>query len=219
MKELFFLLFLCLLISSTACQQKRQAKKDDLASYFSTVQPDDTMRFEVVTQEEGGLPGVPGDTIPTSFFFSQLETHLMNDVWYFDNSGELTVSGKYRFPLSENREAYLVGISQHWYRHLSLFLFDQQKKAFTGRVTVAEFYGGDGGQILSGSWLIDYDGDGDKDLVRRETEHWMDVSGEEPQEQMKESASLLLWENGQFVASPAQDTAALIRRFPIHSLW
>lgn len=172
------------------------------------------MHFEV-TQ---GDTVIQGDTIPNSLFFSQLETRLMNGVPYLDNSGELRVIGRVRFPLTENVDAYLVDIRQNWYQHQSLFMFDKQKNAFTERETVAEFYGGEGGQILTGSWLTDYDKDGNKDLIRREIEHWIILEEENTRDTMSERAELLLWKNGSFAKTPA-DTAVLIKQFPITSMW
>ena len=186
-----------------------------LLKYFKEIPLSDTLRFEV--SDNGAASS--GDTIPTSFFFSQLETRLMNDIQYLDNSGEVQVFGLNRFPLDENTEAYLVDLRQHWYQHQSLFLFDKTAGAFTKRITVADFYGGDGGQILTGSWLFDYDKDGSKDLVRQEIEHWLVMGGEEPRDTTVEHAALLLWKKGQFVASPVQDPAALVRDFPIKSFW
>ena len=176
--------------------------------------PTDLLRFEVTNEEEM----VGGDTIPNSLFFSQMETRLMNGIDYLDNSGELIVLGRYHFPLTDSIEAYLVDMRQNWYKHQSLFLFDQKTQTFTERETVAEFYGGDGGQILTGTWLTDFDGDGKKDLIRREIEHWLDVSGDEPKDMIAERAVLLLWQNGKFVETAA-DTAELVKRFPITSLW
>ena len=94
----------------------------------------------------------------------------------------------------------------------------KKQQTFTERETVAEFYGGDGGQILTGSWLTDYDGDGKKDLVRLEIEHWLDVSGDEPRDTTAERAVLLLWQNGKFVQTAA-DTAELVKKYPIQSMW
>lgn len=185
-----------------------------LPDYFQPIPSQEVIRFEV-TQ---GDTVIQGDTISNSLFFSQLETRLMNDVPYLDNSGELTVIGRVRFPLTENVDAYLVDIRQNWYQHQSLFMFDKQKSAFTARQTVAEFYGGEGGQILTGSWLTDYDKDGNKDLVRREIEHWIILEEENTRDTMAEHGKLLLWKNGQFVETAA-DSAALVKKYPIRSMW
>lgn len=213
MKFLPILPLFILLLS--ACHEPVSKQSKSLSDYFKEMPAADTMRFELPENEEL----TAGDTIPNGLFFSQLETHLMNDVNYLDDSDELKVIGRFRFPLTENVEAWLVEMHQHWFKNQSLFLFDKTKKAFTERQTVAEFYGGDGGQILTGSWLLDVDGDGRKDLVRREIEHWLLLDGEEPRDTTTARAALLLWKNERFEPVQVQDSAALIRRFPIHSFW
>ncbi|MCB0520177.1 MAG: hypothetical protein H6577_19745 [Lewinellaceae bacterium] len=185
-----------------------------LQSYFKAIEPADTLRFEVANEDWASA----GDTLPNSLFFSQMETRIMNHVPYFDNSGQLVVKAESRFPLTDNVEAYLVDMIQGWYRHKSLFLYDRQKKEFTDRLTVADFFGGDGGQILTGSYLLDYDGDGDKDLVHREMEHWIILDDENTRDTLAESAALLLWDGKGFKEVEA-DSASLVKGFPVTSIW
>ena len=106
-----------------------------------------------------------------------------------------------------------------YYHHLSLFLFDKSKKAFTQRLTLAEWYGGESGQVLTGSWMFDYDKDGHYDIVRREIAHSSMLVGDDVQEHFDESAALFLWKNDGFEAAPVADSAAMIKRYPIKSKW
>lgn len=202
-----------LLLKCTSPSDSPNTKKE-LSDYFQKTILTDTMHFEL--QQEGEKQWT--DTIPNSLLFAQIETHLMNGVEYFDNSGDLTVIGRTRFPFTKNMEAYLVDMRQNWYRHLSLFIFDKTKQAFIDRKTVAEFYGGDGGQILTGSWLTDYDGDNDPDLIRHEIEHWIIVGDDNPRDTTAQNATLLLW-NGNKFSEEKSDSTEMVKRFPIANWW
>jgi hypothetical protein len=91
-----------------------------------------------------------------------------------------------------------------------------------GRATLAEWYGGDGGQVLMGSWVFDFNGDGRKDIVRREIQHSILPDADEAQEYTEEKAFLLRWNNSQF--EETEKTSLLqtkegVKRFPIRSVW
>ncbi|MFQ5446961.1 MAG: hypothetical protein ACE5FF_08505 [Saprospiraceae bacterium] len=212
MKNLFFLVGAIAL--GTACNTSDTAS-GTLERYFKEVPAPDTLLFELA--EDGGQ--VPGDTIPVATFLDKINDRLLNDIPFFDTTGDLTILGGQRFPVAENVEAFEVHFFQNWFQNQSLFLFDKNKNAITGRITAAEFYGGDGGQILTGSWLFDYNGDGDPDLVRTEIEHWINLSSDEPAEKVEQRVSLLLWNGGGFTESEVLDSAALMQAFPVKSWW
>ena len=138
---------------------------------------------------------------------------------YIADSTQAQVFGRNYLPIDDSITAYWVEIRQFWFHHHALLLYNKSQKAFTGRITLAEFYGGDGGQVLIGSWLFDYDGDGKKDILRREIQHSMVPVEEEVLERIEPSAGLLLWRQGRFVETPLADTAAAITRYPIRSMW
>jgi len=214
--SLFLLCFLAFILLLPSCQRPSLPKERALTDYFRLQVLTDTLLVEI--SEETEVPEA-GDTIPNALFFSVIPPTLLQEIDYLADSAGAVVLGRQHFPLESDVEAYWVEIRQFWFKHHSLLVYDKTHKIFTDRITIAEWYGGDGGQVLIGSWLFDLDGDGKKDIVRREIQHSMVLEGEEPQEHIEESAAVLLWKNGNFVDAPVQDTAAMIRRFPIRSFW
>ncbi len=205
-----------ILLLMGTCQPVPNTQSLEILNYFKQSPQSDTLHMEVSTQDEGGSKG---DSIPNSLFFSTIPKVLLEQIDYIADSAQAQVFGRGRFPLNDSIIAYWVEIRQFWFQHHSLFLYNNAQNTFTDQVTVAEFYGGDGGQVLIGSWLFDYDGDGKKDILRREIQHTMIPGEEDVIERTEPSASLLLWRNGHFVETPLQDTAAAIKRYPIRSFW
>lgn len=209
-------LFLASIWLLNACRLPAPANDPHWSVFFRPLPERDTLHVEV-SDETDSL--VASDTIPNGLFFSTIPQALLQEIDYLADSSEALVLGRYHFPLDNHMEGYWVEIRQFWFQHHSLLLYDKRRKSYTGRITLAEWYGGDGGQILTGSWVFDFDGDGDQDIIRREIQHNMVPDGDTILEQTEESAMLLLWENGRFKDTALQDTAEAVRRFRIRTLW
>lgn len=197
-----------------ACQTTVRQQQPEWSNYFQARTLSDTLRIEVDTRNNS-----QGDTIPNALFFKSIPPELLHPISHIADTVEATVLGRGSFPLAKHITAYWVEFRLMWFQQHSLLLYDEAQKAFTDRISVAEWYGGDGGQMLLGSWLFDYDGDGTRDLVRIEMEHSLIPTDDVPLEKTEASASLLLWKNGRFVDTPVQDTAMMVRRFPIRHFW
>ncbi len=198
-----------------ACQHPPATKDPALLTYFPLLPPGDTLHLEIVTVIDTNT----AQLIPSGLFFKEIPAALLEDIDYTTDPEQAQVYGRQQFPLADTITACWVEIRQYWFQHHLLLLYNKRKKAFTNRVMVAEWYGGEGGQILTGSWLFDYDGDGKKDIVHHEIQHTMIPGDEEPLERIEESATLLLWKNGRFTETPLADTAAVVKRYPIRSFW
>ncbi len=214
-------LSLCLAVflpAWAACQKTGKPAPADLVAYFQPVAAPDTLIFEVWQQE--ALASTVGDTIPNGLFFTVLDASLLSGIAHVADSAEALCLARQRFPLNTEVDACLVDIRYHWFQHQSLLLYNRRLGVFTDRVTVAEWYGGDGGQELTGSWLLDYNGDGQPDIIRQLIEHSLRINEMgEAHETQHESAVLLLWQNGRFAEHPLPDTSFLVKQFPIRSFW
>ncbi|MDZ4680128.1 MAG: hypothetical protein SH848_17405 [Saprospiraceae bacterium] len=214
--SLFLLCFLAFILLLPSCQRPSLPKERALTDYFRLQVLTDTLLVEI--SEETEVPEA-GDTIPNALFFSVIPPTLLQEIDYLADSAGAVVLGRQHFPLESDVEAYWVEIRQFWFKHHSLLVYDKTHKIFTDRITIAEWYGGDGGQVLIGSWLFDVDGDEKTDILRRDIQHSLVPDGETILERTEESAALLLWKNKQFTETPLPDTAAAVRRYPIRTLW
>ena len=187
-----------------------------IQTYFSSHPLPDTLRLEIGDLAEDISQG---DTIPNALFFSAIPSGLLREMDYLTDSTQSLILARQHFSWDEHLEAYWVDIRQNWFRHQSLLLYDRHRQTFVAHVTVAEWYGGDGGQIMTGSWLLDYDGDGRKELLRREIEHTMVPDGEGFKDLFHESAVLLVWQNGRFIEQPIEANSMIAKHFPLRTPW
>jgi len=198
-----------------ACQHPVKTQVPALLSYFPPFVPGDTLHVEIAPE----IDTTPGRSIPTALFFEKVPADLLESIDYLADPGQAQVFGRQQFPLNDTTIGCWVEIHQYWFQHQALLLYNKRRQAFTDLITLAEWYGGESGQILTGSWLFDYNEDGKKDIVRREIEHHTEPNGEEWTEHINQSATLLLWKNGRFTETSLADTLATVRRFPIRSFW
>ncbi len=216
--------FLCpVLLLTAACSDRPypdtpaevHLDSGELRSYFQPISVGDTLRFEVATD----VLTDKGSAIPKEVFFSQLPPDLVGGIDFLDSSAQPMVIARYCLPLDQTTEACLVDIRQGWFQHQCFLLHDMSQWQFTGRQTLAEFLGGDGSQRLVGSWLFDFNGDGTKDIVQQEINHWVLTDRAEARDSVQVDSRLLLWEKGSFRETAIPAGRRLEQEFPIQSYW
>lgn len=209
LRLLFSLLLLGFLFS---CRAPIQSHSSSIVSFFKPSSVPDTLHIEISNELSGAT-----DTLPNALFFSQMPKALMQPIDYLVDSVQGLVLARKQIPVDAQFTLYCIEFQQFWFQNHSLFVYDKQRKTFNERITVAEWYGGESGQILTGSWLFDFDGDGKKDIVRREIQHSMVLQNDESVESTQDTAQLFLWHRSQFLESP-QDPKKLAP-FRIKSFW
>jgi hypothetical protein len=195
----------------TSCAPKGK----QLIDYFPVLPLEDVAQFAIAGDEETPT----GNAIPNAVFFGALPPEMMAEIEYVADTAESVVMARGRYRLDERYEALWVDMRYAWFQHQSLLIYDTKTARITGRATVAEWYGGEGGQILIGAWLLDLDGDGKKELVQRQDEYSIAIDGDEVRSSNEQLVSLWRLQDGRFAAQPVQDSLALMQRFPLPDVW
>ncbi len=186
-----------------------------LVDYFSRLPMQDTLRFSIAGDEEP----IQGDTIPNELFFGALPTEIQEGIAYAADSASSLVLARGRYRMEKRYEAWWIDIRDNWFQHQSLLLYDRSEKRITDRLTVAEWYGGESGQVLTGAWWLDTDGDGKMEIVQRQAAHAIKIEDEEVLESTDQYVSLWRWDGGRLVSLPVQDSLRWIKAFPLHDMW
>lgn len=215
-KQIFWFCLGCLSLL-TACDTPGTVHQTALSPYFQRLHPCDTIRVEVLAEDEYLSSGT---TIPNSIFFKEIPLHLLADIDYIADSSQALVRGYYYFSLNKSITAYWVETRLSWYQNHSLFMYDNARQQFINRITLAEWYGGEGGQVLTGSGIFDYNGDGKWDIFSKEIQHSMHLDvNDEPVEHIEEYVQVLIWEKDHFEKLPITDTLEVSRQYHIRSYW
>lgn len=207
------LIGLILLASLWIACNRSVFKRHEMTAYFKSIEIGDTLLFNI---HQTLFP--QGDSIPFAIFSDEVADSLQQKIDYLLEPAETRLRALGRFSINQQYEAYWVDLHLSWFSNQFLLLFDKKEQDFTKLVTVAEFYGGDGGQILRQSWGIHlHSATQPSQIVIRDSEHAMIIEEgkEEPIEKYVESATLLEWQDNDFRELGIPDTLALIRRFPV----
>lgn len=177
----------------------------DFPGLFQEQTLPDTLVFAISDTETAA------DTIPNQLFFSQLPSEMYADIEYVADSSSAVVLAKAGFQIRQQYMLLWADVRYAWFQHQSLLLFDEKEQRITDRITVAELYGGESGQIVTGAWLLN-----GQQIVQRQASHSirLDEAGEAV---ASTEQDVKLWkiEGGRFIEQPLQDTAKWIRTFPM----
>jgi hypothetical protein len=206
----------CLLVVLIAACTTPPTKDRSFAEFFENRNSNDTLNFAVQAGQGMDAPLASRDTIATAVFNQNVSDSLRAKIAHILEVDEPVIASLGKFPLDDQHDALGVNIKAHWFLNQSLLIFDKKLQKVVDLLPVAEFYGGDGGQILQQSWLFQTP-NGAKELLVRTSEHALRLkeNAEQPTDLYTESVARYHWQNGTFLQQPISDSAGLIRQFPV----
>lgn len=200
----------------TGCRTSEQqpagvgfAPGSELLGYFREMAPGDTL-FVGYENEQ-----TTGDTIPVTLIFAELDSLLLDQIAYGADSTSMVAIARGYWQADSLRRVCWMRVEQYWWKFEYALIFDLQRNAFTGLQPLAEFYGGEGGQIATVSWVL-----GNR-LVTRSSEHFLEMMNEDedPKEHTSENAALWEWRDGAYQPAAVTDTAAVVKAWPVEWGW
>lgn len=181
-----------------------------LIKHFTTIAPTDTLHIS-----PDNVEGERVQPIPLADFFASLDSSLIEEMIYPPDTTEVELYGHWKAPINDQFEAYLMEVQQHWFVFKYLLVYSKAEQQFTSLLPVAHFYGGEGGQIRTESWLFDWKSKKTAKILTRESEHTLRMLEDEVKDTYEESVMLQQWQQGQFQKMQVQDSNAWIEKFPV----
>jgi hypothetical protein len=122
---------------------------------------------------------------------------------------------QFRFALDNKYDACILSSTEHWYFQTSMLLYNKETGYFTDMEVLAQFYGGDGGQIATESWVWG------KQLYRKEAFRSIsfDEEVDDVMEKTGEVAAMNTWTPKGYVGEPFVDSLALSEQFKMQWSW
>jgi|GEM_PF-531028 len=199
--------FLILTLQLQGCQS---TEPPALVEHFTTIELSDTLHIDSErTEEEETQP------VPLSDFFSSLDSSLIGEMIYQPDTTDTELYSHWKAPVDDQFEAYLLEMRQHWFVFKYLLVYSKAEQQFTSLLPVAHFYGGEGGQIRTESWLLDWKNGQTAKILTRQSEHTLRMLEEEVEDIYEERVMLQQWQQGQFQEMQVQDSSSWIEKFPI----
>lgn len=206
--------FVILLMANMNCTQK-----------VSVSGPAETClkRFSEYTNKPDTLHNFIAD-LPTGNPLSDTLLKTVLDSAQFENlhfgTGQPRFWALGKFTLENDMRGCIVQTEEHWFGKQSLLIFDMKQQKCTSVTEVSHFYGGDGGQTASKSWL--FLNTRPPRLFVKTAEHGLvppQNDTDEPREYLHESGRLFQWKNTKFDPVSNPDSALFLQRFQMHRSW
>lgn len=214
MQKLLWITLAILLFIGTACT--RPAPTQTKASQFLTHFPS---RTDLSDTLHCFLEEAPtGTAVSDTLLKTVLDSTQFESLHY--GTGEARFSAVGQFAFAEGLTAVLLRTEEFWFGKVSLLVFDLQQQKCLSVADLSHFYGGDGGQTASESWL--FKSKVPPQLFVKTAEHGFALSEtatDEPKEYLRESGQLFQWEAKQFHPIANPDSSLFLRKYGMHRTW
>lgn len=183
------------LLSACASEEVSLTPAQELYTTYEAMPPVDTLHI--------GLDSITsGTAISFNSFLAAIDSNLLEDFIYEIDSIDGSLYALYKVSLGAKYDLCLLELRQHWFQFRYGLLFEKDRQSFTALQPLAYFYGGEGGQVFSESWLIHQE-----TLITSEVERSIRWTPEgETQESIQTSLSAKRWSSARFRTVPVPDS-------------
>lgn len=142
-------------------------------------------------------------TVEVRDLLRAVDSALLQQLIYEVDSLDSELWAYWKLPLGEDFELCLLGIDQHWFRFRYGLLYAKETRTFIDLIPLAYFYGGEGGQVFSESWLLQQ-----KTIISRESERSLRMGDSgEMEEIISSSLSAQEWSPPRFAGTVVPDSS------------
>ena len=208
---LVLIILIISVVSSCSSGSKQPTPSQDLYALFQSSAPADTLpvRYDAI-------PGETSQSIPVDLFIAGIDSALITKMIYEPDTTDFQGRAYWKIALDDDFEACLLGLSQAWFKFKYLLIYSKSDQSFVDILPVAYLYGGDGGQIISESWIFDLESQ--PVILRRFLEHSIRMSETKPGEPEitdLETVGMKRWTQGEFQEIEVRDSSRWIQAYPL----
>ena len=207
---LVFLLLIQIIYSCSSIEEPKPSSEKFHSKFVHITAPDTlAIRFDKVNLDTGR-------SISPQLFMDVVDTLLIQKMLYEPDTFDFRGKAYWKIQLDKEYEGCLIGIEQVWFKFKYLLIYSKKDKNYIDLVPVAYFYGGEGGQVSSESWIFDFGTN--PVLLTRYLEHYLRLSEsnlDAPEEMNLQKVGIQKWSTGQFLEDSLQDSLRWIKNYPI----
>lgn len=206
-KSIFPGVLLVLLGACTPTKEPASAA-EELYAIFKELAPPDTLHIDLDSLSSG-----IAHEVSFGLLFAAIDSALLQSFIYEPDSIGTGLQALWKLSLDEEHDLCILEMRQHWFQFRYGLVYAKASRQFIHLEPLAYFYGGEGGQLFSESWLLNR-----QILISREIERTLRWTAEEAgEESIRSSLSATKWATSEFRQLPVPDSLYWAQQEPF--LW